>query len=61
LPPGQLLFVVVNRDGFQVLGFEYLTAIQTFHVVHAVPTGDDLGPLMLTGWGHRNQFVTNYF
>jgi hypothetical protein len=49
-PRDQLLFVVfVNGDGFEILGFEDLAAIQTFDIIHAVTSRDDHGAGVLTG------------
>ena len=45
----RLFFVFLNLHGFDVFGFEDLTAVQTFQVVHSVSSGDDLGPGMLAG------------
>ena len=50
-----LLFFFVGFQGFQVFGLENLAAIETFHVVHAVSTGNDLGAGMLTGGLHRQR------
>jgi len=49
------LFVVFffDCDGFQVLGFEDLTAFQTFHVVYAVAPRDHLGPAVLASGLHK--------
>jgi hypothetical protein len=38
-----IVFFFFDGDGFQVLGLEDLTAIQAFHVIHAVAPCDDLG------------------
>jgi len=41
--------VFVNGDGFEILGFEDLAAIQTFNIIHAVASHDDHGAGVLTG------------
>src|ERR1017187_1102716 len=45
----RLLFFFLDLHGFDVLGFEDLTAVQTFQVVHPVSSGDDLGACVLAG------------
>ena len=45
----ELLLFVFGSDGFQVFGFKYLTAIQTFEIIDAIPAGDNLGTVMVTG------------
>jgi hypothetical protein len=45
----RLFFFFLDLHGFDVFGFEDLTAVQTFHVVHPVSSGDDLGAGMLAG------------
>jgi len=56
--PG-LFFFFLDFHGFDVLGFEDLPAIQTFDVVHAVSSRDDLGAGMLAGL-HMQQFNEIY-
>ena len=34
---------------FEVFSFENLAAVETFHVVHAIAAGDDLGAVVVTG------------
>ena len=42
------VFFFVNGNRVQVFGFEYLTAVQTAHIVDAVPPVKKLGSLVLT-------------
>jgi len=56
--PRDLLFffvVFVNGDGFEILGFEDLAAIQTFDIIHAVASRDDHGAGVLTGL-HKDRY-----
>jgi hypothetical protein len=39
----ELLVFFVGGDGLQVLGFEDLTAIETFKIIDAVTPGNDFG------------------
>ncbi len=50
---GGLFLFFLGFDGFEVLGLEDLTAVQTFHVVHAVSSGNDLGPGVIAGGLHN--------
>jgi hypothetical protein len=49
---GLFLFVLYFH-GFEVLGFEDLTAVETFDVVHSVSSGNDLGTVMVASGLHR--------
>ena len=49
-----LFFLVLNFHLLEIFGFEDLAAIETFHVVHAVPAGDDLGARVLTSGLHNS-------
>ena len=51
---GGLFLFFLDFHGFDVLGFENLSAVQTFHVVDAGSSGDDLGAGVLTGGLHNN-------
>ncbi|PWT99864.1 MAG: hypothetical protein C5B51_26295 [Terriglobia bacterium] len=48
-----LLFVVFNLDWFQVFRFENLSAVETLHVIHAVPARDYLRMVVITGGLHN--------
>jgi len=52
---GQLffLFLFFNGDGLEIFGLKDLTAIQAFHVIHAVASGDDHGAIVLTSGLHK--------
>jgi len=43
--------------GFEILGFENLTAVQAFDIVYAVASGEELGSLMRTRGMHRARLV----
>jgi hypothetical protein len=58
--PGFLFLFFLGFHGFKVFGFEDLVAIETFHVVHAVSTGNDLGAGMLTGGMHKQRLDESY-
>ncbi len=49
-----LFFLVLNFHLLKIFGLEDLSAIETFHVVHAVPAGNDLGARVLTSGLHNN-------
>ncbi len=53
---GSLLFFVFHFDLhlFEVFSFENLAAVKTLHVVHAIPAGDDLSAVVVTGGLHKN-------
>jgi len=52
--PGGLFFVFLHFYWFEVLGFEDLTAVQTFDVIHAVSPGDYLCTGMVASGLHNN-------
>jgi len=47
------VFFFFDGDGFQVLGFEDLAAIETFHVIDAVAPCDNLGTVVLASGLHK--------
>jgi hypothetical protein len=49
---GAILFFL-DLHGFDVFGFEDFPAVQTFHVVYAGSSGDDLGAGVLAGGLHN--------
>jgi hypothetical protein len=49
---GKLLLFGLDRNRFQVFGFEDLPAIEALHVVHAVSTGEDDCSFMVAGGLH---------
>jgi len=51
---GELLLFLFDFYRFEVLRFEDLAAIQTFHVIHAISSRDDLGAVMVASGQHRN-------
>jgi len=48
-----LFLFFLGFHGFKVFSFEDLTAIQTFHVVHAISSRNDLRAGVLTSGLHR--------
>jgi hypothetical protein len=56
----RLLFFGFYRDRLEILSLENLLAVQAFHIVDTVSTGDDCCLFVLTGgshtetWGIRN-------
>lgn len=50
--PGGLLFLFFDHNGFQIVGFEDLPAVQALDVIDTVAPRDDLGPGVLTGGLH---------
>ncbi len=54
--PGGLFLFFLDFHGFKILSLEDLTAVQAFHVIHAVSPGDDLGAGMVTN-GLHNQWI----
>jgi len=50
----RLLLVVFDFHGFKVFGFKNLPAVETFHVVYAVSSGQDLGTGVLTSGLHNS-------
>jgi hypothetical protein len=57
---GNLVFVFFDDDGFKVLGFKDLAAIETFDVVYAIAASDDLGVVVVTGGLHKQHFIEIY-
>src|SRR5689334_6066190 len=57
---GELLLFLFDFDGFEVFGFEDLTAIQALDVVHAVSSRDDLGAGMVTSGLHKQRLDEIY-
>ena len=51
---GGLFFLFLNFHLFEIFGFEDLAAIETFHVIHPVSAGDDLGARVLTSGLHNS-------
>jgi hypothetical protein len=51
----QLLLVGFSGDWLEVFGFEDLPAVDAFHIVHAVSTGEDDCFLMLAGGLHTKR------
>src|ERR1700685_2828690 len=56
-----LLFVVLHFDRFQVFGFKYLTAIQTFEIIDAIPAGNNLGTGVIASGRHIQRLAEVYF
>ena len=48
-----LFFFFFDGDGLEILSFEDLTAIQAFHVIHAVAPCDDLRAVVLASGLHK--------
>jgi hypothetical protein len=46
---GLVVLVVGGKDGFQVLGFEYLVAIQASKIVHPVTPGQHFSAGVIAG------------
>jgi hypothetical protein len=57
---GNLVLVLFDDDGFEVLGFKNLAAIETFDVFYAIAAGDDLGAVVVTGGLHKQRFIETY-
>jgi hypothetical protein len=51
----RFLFFLVGFQGFKVLRFEDLAAIETFHVVYAVSSSDDLSAGVFTNGLHKTR------
>jgi len=49
----RLIVLFFDCNGFEVLGFENLAAIETFDVFHAVSPGDDFGTGVLARVLHK--------
>jgi hypothetical protein len=58
---GRLLFVVLHFDWFQVFGLKYLTAIQAFEIIDAIPAGDNLGTGVIASSRHIQRLAEVYF
>ena len=56
-----LFFVFLDFHGFKVFCLENLTAIETFHVIDAVSTGDHLGTSVFTSGRHNKRLDEVYF
>jgi hypothetical protein len=50
-----LFFLIFNGNRFQIFRFKDLSAIETFNVVDAVPAGDHLRSLVVTGGLHKKE------
>ena len=50
---GGLFLFFLDFHRFNVFGFEDLATVQTFQVVYALSSGDDLGAGMLAGGLHN--------
>ena len=37
------LIFIIDGDLLEILGFIYIAAVQTAHVIHAIPSSDGLG------------------
>jgi hypothetical protein len=53
-PAPGLLFLFLDFHGFKVFRLEDLSAIETFHIVDAISTGDHLGASVLTSGLHND-------
>ena len=51
---GGLFFLILNFHGLQIFILEDLPAIETFNVIHPVPSGDYLGARVLTSGLHNS-------
>ena len=49
-----LFFLFLNFHWFEIFVFEDFPAIETFDIIHAVPTGDYLGARVLTSGLHND-------
>ncbi|MGA3234993.1 MAG: hypothetical protein ABSG03_01720 [Bryobacteraceae bacterium] len=58
--PG-LLFVVLHFDWFQVFGLKYLTTIQAFEIIDAIPAGNNLGTGVIARSRHIQRLAEVYF
>ena len=50
---GELFFVLFHFDGFEILSFENLAAVEALHVIDAVSSSDHLGAGMVTSGLHN--------
>ncbi len=57
---GWLFFFFLDCHGFKVFGLEDLAAIETFHVVDAVSSGDHLGAVVVTSGLHNQRLDEVY-
>ncbi len=51
---GLIVFVVGRDDGFQVLGFKYLVAIEAPYIVHTITTCQDFRAGVIAGLHREN-------
>lgn len=56
-----LFFVFLHFDRFQVFGFKYLAAIQTFEIIDAIATGNNLGTGVIASGRHIQRCDEVYF
>jgi hypothetical protein len=56
-----LLVVVLHFDRFQVFSFKYLTTIQAFEIIDALPAGDNLGTGVIASGRHILRLAEVYF
>ncbi len=56
-----LFFVFLDFHGFKIFCLENLAAIETFHVIDAVSTGDHLGASVFTSGRHNKRLDEVYF
>jgi hypothetical protein len=56
-----LLVVVLHFDRFQVFSFKYLTTIQAFKIIDAIPAGDNLGTGVIASGRHILRLAEVYF
>jgi hypothetical protein len=52
-----LLFLILDSDLFEIIGFEDLAAIQALHVVYAVAPGNNLSAVVLTSGLHKARLL----
>jgi len=57
---GRLFFLFLGFHRLQVFGLENLTTVETFHIVHPVPSGQDLGAGVLAGGLHSQAVDEKY-
>jgi hypothetical protein len=58
---GGLLLFILHGNGLKVFGLEDLAAIETFQVLYAVSSGDNLGTGMVTSRLHNQRLDETYF
>ena len=61
LSQAPLLVVVLHFDRFQVFSFKYLTTIQAFKIIDAIPAGDNLGTGVIASGRHIQRLDEVYF